>query len=58
MVYISVIYTQTLQITLLHDIDLLWGAFHVLHWKYNYEIYTKIAQLMDLCETFVDFEAE
>ena len=31
MVYISVINTQTLQITFLHDIDLLWAAFHVLH---------------------------
>ena len=29
MVYISVINTQTLQITFLHDIDLLWAAFHM-----------------------------
>ena len=29
MVYISVINTQTLQITFLHDIDLLWAAFHI-----------------------------
>ena len=31
MVYISVIDTQILQITFLHDVDLLWAAFHVLH---------------------------
>ena len=31
LVYISVMNTQTLHITFLHDVDLLWAAFHVLH---------------------------
>ena len=31
MVYISVIIKQILQITFLHDVNLLWAAFHVLH---------------------------
>ena len=29
MVHISVINTQTLQITFFHDVDLLWAAFHI-----------------------------
>ena len=28
----------------------------LLVWEYNYEIYNKIATLMDMCESFVDFE--
>ena len=28
----------------------------LLIWEYNYEIYNKIATLMDMCESFVDFE--
>ena len=31
MVYISVIITHTLQITVLHEIDLLWAAFLIYH---------------------------
>ena len=53
MVYISVINTQTLQVTFLHDIDLLWAASHVLHPEScNIRIQIRTIQLVVSTEKF------
>ena len=52
MVYISVFNTQTLQITFLHDIDLLWAAFHVLHQHLYIRIQIRTIQLLIFTEKF------
>ena len=49
MVYISVINTQTLQITFLHDIDLLWAAFYVLHQHLSFWLVGTTSWLLYFC---------